>query len=364
VSDSGDENACRVSGVKNLSPAYFALVMATGIVSIAALNYHLRALALALFALNCVAYVLLVALNVLRAVQFWPQFWADLTDHRVAPGFFTMVAGSCVLGTQLLLIGNNLPAAAAFLALGALLWVVTTYVIFTALTIKTEKPALQEGISGAWLIAVVAAQSLAVLGALVSRHWVQPHRLELNFFALAMWLWGGMLYIWLISLIIYRYIFLAFSPDDLTPPSWITMGAMAISTLAGSLLVQNTTDAPFLASLLPFLKGFTVFYWATGMWWIPMLIALGIWRYVVKRRPLRYNPLYWGAVFPLGMYSVATLQMERTLQLPFLSVLPRVFFVAAICAWTITFVGLLLDLRKGLSWTVKRPARAEPPVAD
>ena len=62
-----------------------------------------------------------------------------------------------------------------------------------------------------------------------------------------MWLWGGMLYIWIISLIFYRYTFFRFSPTDLAPPYWINMGAMAISTLAGSLLIANAPDAPFLA---------------------------------------------------------------------------------------------------------------------
>jgi hypothetical protein len=70
-----------------------------------------------------------------------------------------------------------------------------------------------------------------------------------------MWLWGGMFYIWIISLIFYRYSFFAFSPSDLTPPYWINMGAMAISTLAGALLVENASDAPFLASLLPLSQG-------------------------------------------------------------------------------------------------------------
>src|SRR5215472_5547836 len=90
---------------------------------------------------------------------------------------------------------------------------------------------------------------------------------------------------------------------------WINMGAMAISTLAGALLVENASDAPFLASLLPFHKGFTVFYWATATWWIPMLLVLGVWRHVVQKFRLRYDPLYWGAVFPLGMFSIATRQM-------------------------------------------------------
>jgi tellurite resistance protein TehA-like permease len=47
-------------------------------------------------------------------------------------------------------------------------------------------------------------------------------------------------------------------------------------------------------------------FWATATWWIPMLLTLGFWRHVYKRFPLRYDPLYWGAVFPLGMYSVST----------------------------------------------------------
>jgi tellurite resistance protein TehA-like permease len=239
-----------------------------------------------------------------------------------------------------------LAAAAAFLALGTALWLGFTYTIFAAFTVKRDKPPLEQGITGAWLIAVVATQSIAVLASLIARDWPQPYRLELNFFALSMWLWGGMFYIWIISLIFYRYSFFSFSPGDLTPPYWINMGAMAISTLAGAQLVQNTSDAPFLASLLPFLKGFTVLYWATGTWWIPMLLVLGVWRHLIARFPLRYDPLYWGAVFPLGMYTVATRQMAAALDLPFLDPLPPVVFVAALTAWTLVFIGLLWELGK------------------
>ena len=124
------------------------------------------------------------------------------------------------------------------------------------------------------------------------------------------------------------------------------MGAMAISALGGARLVENTGAAPFLDSLLPFLKGFTVFYWATGTWWIPMLLVLGVWRHVIRRFPLRYDPLYWGAVFPLGMYGVATREMLRALDLPFLRVLPHAMFGAALAAWLLAFSGLLWELRK------------------
>ena len=42
-----------------------------------------------------------------------------------------------------------------------------------------------------------------------------------------------------------------------------------------------------------------------------MLLALSVWQYLIQRLPLRYDPLSWGAVFPLGMYTVATRQMEN-----------------------------------------------------
>lgn len=337
--------------LEDLSPSYFALVMATGIVSIGCYLMGPRPVAIVLFALNCVAYVVIWALSLLRLRLYPRRVLDDLTSHQRGLGFLTVVAGTGVLGAQVILIGHEFAIAIALLALAAVLWLAFTYTVFTALTIKHEKPALAQGISGTWLLAVVATQAIAVLTALLAAHWGQPLRLHANFVALAMWLGGGMLYIWIISLIFYRYTFFRFEPDDLAPPYWINMGAMAISTLAGALLVKNSTigaDAPFLHSLRPFLEGFTVFYWATGTWWIPIIAILAVWRYGYRRLPFEYDPLYWGAVFPLGMYAVATYRMAEALKLEFLDPLPQVFLGLALAAWLATFVGLLLGLRRNL----------------
>jgi tellurite resistance protein TehA-like permease len=316
-----------------MSPAYFGMAMATGIVSIAAHLLALPHLARALFALNVLVYAVLWLLLLARASLYPARVFQDLVDHLRGPGFFTVVAASGVLGSQCLLVGGSLAAGFVFWGVALVLWLGLTYTIFTAFTIKAHKPALDEGISGAWLLAVVATQSLAMLGTLLAARVAQPWRLEMNFFALSMWLWGGMLYIWMMSLIFYRYTFFRFSPSDLSPPYWINMGAMAISTLAGSQLVLNAPDAPLLLSLLPFIKGFTVFYWATGTWWIPMLVVLAVWRHVARRFPLRYDPLYWGAVFPLGMYGASTERMRLALGLEFLGWLPWLFLVIALAAW-------------------------------
>lgn len=335
------------TGIKNLSPAYFALVMATGIISIASHLMDLNLIANVLFLLNNVFFVILWILTILRLIWFPGEVVNDLTDHQKGPGFFTSVAGTCVLGAQYILMYDIFNVALILLITGVLLWIFLTYSIFTSLTIKQDKPTLDKGISGGWLTAIVATQSVAILSALVASHIQQPYRVEVNFFALSMWLWGGMFYIWMISLIFYRYTFFKFSPGDLAPPYWINMGAMAISTLAGSVLIINSPDAPFLQSLLPFLKGFTVFYWATGTWWIPMLFILAIWRHVYKKYPLKYDALYWGAVFPQGMYTVATYRMAEALNIPFLHWIYDIFIYIALVSWLITFTGLVRSLIPG-----------------
>lgn len=331
---------------KNLHPSYFAIVMSTGIISISCFLLEMKLLSLILFWLNILFYVTIWFFTILRFLFNREQFLIDLVDHGKGPGFFTIIAGSCILGGQFIIIYKEYSISLFLWILSLIFWIILNYSIFTGLTIKENKPSLDQGISGSWLLAVVATQSIAVLSVLIANHIEQPQKLQLNFLALCMWLWGGMLYIWMISLIFYRYTFFRFSPDDLSPPYWINMGAMAISTLAGSLLITSTDHAPFLQSILPFLKGFTIFYWVTGTWWIPMLFILAYWRHIIKRFPLKYDPLYWGAVFPLGMYTACTFYMAKSIKMDFLDKVPEYFIYIALFAWSLTFSGLIITVYK------------------
>lgn len=333
-------------GLAGFFPGYFALVMATGIISIGSFLLGLRPVAYALLALNVVHFCVLWALVLLRLKRHFPLVLADLCDHTRGPGFFTLVAGTCVFGSQLVVLTGMYPAAAWLWAAGIALWVVVMYAFFTAVVTRERKPSLEAGINGAWLIAAVATQSVSTLGSFLTPHFGYPR--EMMFVALAMYLLGCMLYLNIITLIFYRFTFLEFTTHSFTPPYWINMGAVAITTLAGSLLVLNAEHWSLLDELRPFVKGFTLFFWVAGTWWIPLLLVLGIWRHGYKRHPLAYDPQYWGLVFPIGMYTTSTFRLSQALDVPFLLAIPRVFIYVSLAAWLATYVGMLRAIVRNL----------------
>ena len=229
-SDSGSPPVSFRAAIRDLPPSYFAMVMATGTLSVSCHLLGVHWLALVLLLINVIAYLGFIVANSLRIAWFPKIVFEDLINHKKGAGFFTAVASTCVVGSQFIIVAHNFTVAVILWVVAIVVWVGLPYTIFTAYTIRENKPSLEDSISGAWLLAVVGTQGIALLSALLASHWPQPLRLELNFLALSMWLWGGMLYIWMISLIFYRYTFFRFSPDDLTPPYWINMGAIAIST--------------------------------------------------------------------------------------------------------------------------------------
>lgn len=324
----------------DLFPGYFALVMATGIISIACFLLGMQTISFALLVVGVVAYVVLGLLLLLRLLFFFSRVKADINDHVRGPGFFTVVAGTCVLGSALLIVVERYRPALLLWFAGVALWIVIMYAFFTAVTVRENKPTIETGLNGAWLLAVVATQSISVLGTLLAGR-LGNYREPVLFFTLCMFLLGCMLYLLLITLIFYRFTFVNVTMAALTPPYWINMGAVAITTLAGARLIIAAPGWLLLTEITAFLKGFTLFFWAAGTWWIPLLLVLGFWRHVYKRFPLKYDPQYWGMIFPLGMYTVCTFQLSNAIGFPQLLVIPRYFIYLALVGWIAAFFGLI-----------------------
>lgn len=340
----------------NLFPGYFALVMATGALSIGTFQLGMELIGRILLYINLLSYLILWVLTIIRLIYYFPRVITDLTSHTVGPGFFTLVAGTCVLGSQLIIVADYFSISKYLWALAILLWIIIMYTFFAAVTVRKDKPPIAEGINGAWLIAVVASQSISILGTLLSSY-VKSGQEIILFITLCMYFLGCMLYLNIITLIFYRFTFLKLEHSALTPPYWINMGAVAITTLAGSTLILHSQFWDLLTEITPFLKGFTLFFWIMGTWWIPLLFILMIWRHFYHRYPLSYDPQFWGMAFPLAMYTASTYQLSKALGIPFLTLIPRFMVYVALAAWVFVFFGLIRHLYYNLIKYSKFPSK-------
>ena len=332
------------NGVAGLYPGYFALVMATGIIANAMYFKGEHRLSDGLTALNVAAYAVLMAMTLARLICFPRAVWRDLTEPKLVFAFFTLVAATDVLGVGLALRGFAMVALVMWL--GALaLWLALTYLGFATLIVfNTESRA--DIIFGGWLIAIVATEAVAIHGVVVA-----PSFAALGLGMLAplvvvfshmLWGVGVVLYAIFIVLFAQRIFFSEVRPHDLTPLLWVVMGAAAISTNAGALLIVTDDPLlPFLSAMRPFVDGVTLVMWAWATWWIPLLVAFGIWTHGVHRLPLAYTPLFWSLVFPLGMYALASLRLSQATGVAPLSALAAVMVWVALAAWLATSAGFL-----------------------
>lgn len=328
--------------IRSLYPGYFALVMATGIVSNAALHLGQRRLSDLLLAVNLPAFGLLLVLLATRAIRFRRALWADLSEPRMVFSFFTIVAASDVLGLQLALRGCVEPAIVLWL-FALVAWVILSYLSFSVLTFMNAVGGA-DIVHGGWLIAIVGTESLVLLGAPLAPHFGEFA--PLTFVTIhALWGIGVVLYGIFITLFSFRLFFLRVEPQDITPLFWVVMGAAAIAANAGSTLILSDPGMTFLLDLRPFMDGATLILWAWATWWIPLLVIFGVWKYLVRREPLVYHPMFWSLVFPLGMYTVATYRLSLAADFPPLQWIPAILLWIAFAAWLLTMLGALRAFR-------------------
>ncbi|NMM28656.1 MAG: C4-dicarboxylate ABC transporter [Glaciimonas sp.] len=331
--------------IRFLYPGYFALVMATGIISNALMLMEFKILSDILFIVNLLAYPWLLFASTVRVMRFRAEYWNDLINPKLVFSFFTVVAASSVFGIQLLLRGYTAIALGLWL-FGLVAWVLLSYFSFSVLIFLNNRHGV-DVIHGGWLIAIVGTESLVLLGIQLTPYLGSGAALM---FVVVNMLWGiGIAFYGIfITLFSYRLFFLRVEPVDVTPLFWVVMGAAAISVNAGSSLLLTEPGIPFLLALRPFVEGTILILWAWSTWWIPLLIVFGIWKYVVHQEPLHYHPMLWSVIFPLGMYSLATYRLSLAADFLPLQWASRIMIWIALGAWLLTMYGALGAIRQGL----------------
>ena len=339
--------------VEGLTPGYFALVMGTGIISVGLELQGHRRLSLVLMVIAIVAYAVLVVLTLTRMALFAHAIKEDFTEPRRAFGFFTFVAGTNVVGSRLAMEGQY-HTTAGLLVVSGTFWFVLGYVVpWTAVLGRSSRPVVAAA-NGTWFIWVVSSQSVAVASASIEP-FVGVGRRPLAMLAVVAWSVGIFLYASAGVFVSLRMMLYELMPQDLTPPYWVSMGACAITVLAGARIVEMA-EAPMVDATRGLVAGTSVVFWAFATWLIPVLLAAGWWRHGYHRIPLSYEATLWSIVFPLGMYAVAGIYLGRADHLPIVHAIGGVELWFAFAAWALSLVAMLRHVAR----TVLLPWRSSP----
>ena len=329
--------------IQTLSPASFALVMSTGIVSIASHLLHYKSVSNFLFYLNNIEYALLMVLFLVRIISFFPLIAADLSSHANGAGFLTITAASCILGLQYSLMKQSFSSAVVLWFFALLFWLIFMYSFLISVFVKVQKPSLEEGLNGSWLLLVVSTQSLSILANILGPH--LPFTPEVSaFIASAAFLLGFLLYVIIIAIIFQRLIFSPLKAEEFKPPDWIDMGAAAITALAAATLVNSIKTVTPFNELTSFVKTISLLSWTVSTWWIPIVFILEIRRHLYQKKSFKYQSAYWGLVFPLGVYTACTIRVSQVLPFQYIYPIAEKFIFIAFATWLIIFVAMGVHL--------------------
>lgn len=312
------------------SPDVFAVVMATGILSVAADKHHYTRISETLGVLATLGLVLLFGIAAGSRVRW------DLKDPDVTLRLFTFVAACAVLDSRL----ANVDVVV--LALGAT--ALASWLVLAGLTARNMAAnswtTLRDRAHGAWELGSVGTSGLAIVATAVARHTAQHWWLAV---AVPVWAAALCVYVLMTSLILWRVVAQRQDRDGLEPDSWILMGGLAIATLAGDNI--HSLAPSWLAATV---RGITVVTWVLASLWIPPLIYFGLQR--IKRRSelLQFAGVWWAMVFPLGMYSAATAATAAEIGRPALDTVSLVLFWVALTTWLTVSVAGLLRLGRAL----------------
>jgi C4-dicarboxylate transporter/malic acid transport protein len=330
--------------VRGVAPNWFAAVMGTGIVAIAAATLPLRVPGLRVFAqaVWVLAAALLVVFTAALAVQ-WRRHRERALGHAAnpvmaqfwgAPAMALMTVGG---GT--LLVGRDwLGLAAAVNADWALWGVGTALGLGTACWIPylmmTRHQVAADGAFGGWLMPVVPPMVSAANGALLVPY-AAPGQARLTLVAGCYAMFGISLFASLIimPLVWSRLITYKTLPAVMVPTCWILLGPLGQSVTA----VGNLARVAGMGLRAPYPAGADVFAllyglptWGFAMLWLAIAAALTA---RAVRGGMPFGATWWSFTFPVGTCVTGTISLAARTGSEVLRGASLVLFALLAVAW-------------------------------
>jgi len=340
--------------VRHFTPNWFAVTMGTGVLALvlAQQGTALWPLACALWLLDVVLFTLFTVLFVARLV-IYPETLAPMLGHPVQSMFLGAIPmGLATIGNGCVVFGAALWGP-ALIELAHLIWwldallAVTGALLVPYLMFTRQEHALEK-LTAVWLLPIVAPEVTAAAAGTLAPHLPAQAAQTLLLTGYALWGISLSLALPLIALVLLRLAIHKLPDVDFAATCWLPLGPLGTGALG--LLVLGRDAATLLpagplangAASLGLIGGLAL--WGAGLWWL--LLASACTLHYVRRR-LRFNLGAWGFTFPLGVFTLATCELQRQTDLAVSGHLGSLLGVALALIWLQVFRLTLAGLWHG-----------------
>ena len=345
--------------VRQFTPNWFTATMGTGILAMA-LNLvgkaALHPVAVGLWLADIALFVVFSGLYLARWMFFFDGA-RKIFGHSVMSMFFGAIPmGLATIVNGFIAFGPALLGPTAFRIAEELWWLDVVLALASGLLIPFLMFTMQEHsvekMTAVWLLPVVAAEVAAASGAQLIPHLADPHMafslLILNY---ALWAFSVPLALSILVVLVLRLILHKPPHKDMAASSWLALGPIGTGAL-GLLLLGADAPATCAAVGLPFLGNAAqaigivggAVLWGYGVWWL-LLAGIVTVRYL--REGIPFNIGWWGFIFPLGVYSVATLALGRETGIALFGQVGAVLVALLAALWCVVMLRTLIGAWRG-----------------
>jgi C4-dicarboxylate transporter/malic acid transport protein len=343
---------------RDLGPNWFASVMGTGIVAIAAATLPFRVPGLHVFAL--VVWALAAGWLIVLSAG-WAVHWTKHTGRALGHAANPVMAqfwgappmALLTVGTGTLLVGRDWIGVSATIDADWVLWCLGTALgLVTACWIPylmmTRHKIAPDGAFGGWLMPVVPPMVSAATGALLVPYAAAGQaRLTLLLGCYAMFGISLFASVIIITLLWGRLVTHKTLPLLMVPTSWIVLGPLGQSvTAAGNLAkVGNLTlHAPYAAGADVFALLYGLPAWGFAMAWLAIAGSLTV---RALRKGMPFGLTWWSFTFPVGTCVTGTIALAARSGADLLRYGAAALFLLLLAAWLVVAVRTLHDSVRG-----------------
>ncbi|WP_353172798.1 TDT family transporter [Acinetobacter rudis] len=314
--------------IRQFTPNWFTMVMGTGVVSLilpefASGSTELLWLAQTLWQINIVFFSIFSVLYALRWI-IYPKEAQQIFSHPSMALFLGAIPMAlATLLNGFLKYGIDLYGDIA-IQIAHSLWYVD---IFLAVTIGIVVPfcmfSRQEhhlhNMTAMWLLPIVACEVAATSGGLLIQH--LPNNAESLGILIASYVLWGMSVLpafAVLSILMLRLALHQLPSRELAMSSWLALGPIGTGALA--LLVLGAAGQPMMEHFQLHTLGMFLKYagWLTSV----ILLGFGVWWFAIAiltslshAKQLAFNLGWWALTFPLGVFTLAVLQLAAQTEL-------------------------------------------------